>query len=76
MICFITPFVIPFQSEAVTDEMKIFYGWVMIGAIFLVMVVNLYFVLKFGIRNIGLIVTKWKNHILGKKMETKDDLPS
>ena len=60
----------------VTDEMKIFYGWVMIGAIFLVMVVNLYFVLKFGIRNIGLIVTKWKNHIIGKKLETTDDLPS
>jgi hypothetical protein len=49
MICFITPLIIPFANQWYSHETKISYGWIMIGFIFSVIGVNMFYVLRFGL---------------------------
>jgi hypothetical protein len=68
MICFITPFFITFTEEEVeTAETRVIYGWIVVGAVFMVIGVNWYFVIKFGVRNVGIMVKRVMNRDLIRK---------
>jgi hypothetical protein len=56
MICSITPVLIVFANESVPQETKITYGWLMVAGIFLIIGVNVFFVLKYGAKNMVLII--------------------